>query len=96
MSSIFSDRSKLAIATTLVASKEPLSFSELLNETQLTNGNLSSHLKKMGELRLIKIKKQFKDNRPLTTVQITADGLAELKRYAIELKGLLEKVSKLT
>src|SRR5438105_3171520 len=94
--SVLSDKSRLAIMTALAAAGEEMSFGDLMEETELTNGNLSSHLKKLKELDLIDVKKQFANNRPLTTVAMTAAGKRELKSYIVHIKAILEKVSKLT
>ena len=93
--SLLHDKSKLLIISRLAASNDPLSFTELLERTQLTNGNLSSHLKKLEEKGAVQITKSFVNKRPLTTVQITVEGKTQLKDYIAYLKSVLESVSKL-
>lgn len=68
-------------------------FSELKEFTGLTDGNLGSHLQKLEEERYIRLKKEFVQNKPLTTVFLTKKGRAELLEYVQSLKKLIESVN---
>ncbi|MCM2281776.1 MAG: transcriptional regulator [Bdellovibrionaceae bacterium] len=90
--SVLYDRSKLLIMTSLATTRGPISFNELLESTQLTKGNLSSHLQKLEGDLLVKINKEFVDRKPLTTVEITAKGKSALKTHLNSLQALIQKI----
>jgi DNA-binding MarR family transcriptional regulator len=96
MSDVFFDKSKLLIVTMLSVDRDGLSFSELLEKTELTNGNLSSHIQKLEEQKIVKVTKTFLGKRPLTTVELTAQGRQKLKEHIQHLKSILDRVGKLT
>ena len=64
---------RLVILTAL-ASCASADFVFLQRVTRLTNGNLSAHLSKLNEARLVDIEKRFVDRKPNTHVLITAKG----------------------
>jgi DNA-binding MarR family transcriptional regulator len=72
--------SRLAIIAVLSAC-ESADFNYLLNATDLTKGNLSSHLKKLDEADYIKIKKGFKGNYPYRTYSLTKEGRKRFGEY---------------
>ncbi len=81
---------RLQIVSYLAAAEEPeVSFSELSEKLGLTAGNLSVQLKRLEEAGYLSIAKAFKENRPLTTVMITRNGIAALKLYLQELEELI-------
>lgn len=88
----FFDRSKLLIMMSLISTTKPISFLELSENTQLTKGNLSSHLQKLEAEKLIKISKQFLDKKPLTTLEITSKGKKALNDHLNELQSLIKQV----
>ena len=65
-------------------------FKYLLNETGLTKGNLSSHMSKLETVGYIEIQKKFKNNMPLTTYNITQQGLSELTKYRDLMKSIIQ------
>jgi len=64
---------RLAILTALT-SCIPVDFTFLQQLTGITQGNLSCHLLKLEEAKLIEIKKQIVKKRPNTTVKLTTLG----------------------
>ena len=64
---------RLVILTAL-ASCASADFVFLQRVTRLTNGNLSAHLSKLSEARLVTIEKRFVSRKPNTNVAITAKG----------------------
>ena len=64
---------RLAILTALT-SCIPVDFTFLQQLTGVTQGNLSGHLLKLEEAKLIEIKKQIVKKRPNTTVKLTTLG----------------------
>ena len=74
--------------------KDEISFSELLENLELTAGNLSIQLKKLKGVEYLAISKTFKDNRPHTTVSITPRGIAALDRYVEGMENLIKSLKK--
>jgi len=63
-------------------------FNFLLNQTGLTRGNFSTHIKKLDDAVYVTMKKEFVDNKPLTTYSITEAGRQALSSY----RRLMEKI----
>ena len=68
---------------------ENADFLFLMNQTGLTQGNLSSHLTRLEKGRYIRIKKEFKGRRPYTMISITAKGRDAFKSYSEMMKRVL-------
>ncbi len=86
---IFHEPNRLAIMSALCAAEEGLSFPELRNTCNLTDGNLNRHLKVLAENEAICISKAFVDDRPRTTVTLTPDGLDRFQEYLHALEEVL-------
>jgi len=69
---------------------ESADFIFLMNQTGLTQGNMSFHLAKLEESGYVAIKKQFVGKRPHTMLSITDKGNKNLKEYLKTMKGLIE------
>ena len=78
---VFHEPNRLAILSTLCASDEPISFTQLRDVCGLTDGNLNRHLKALEETGIVRIKKEFVDRKPRTTVTITRRGLDRFQTY---------------
>jgi len=68
---------------------ESADFIYLLQQTELTDGNLSSHLKKISAAKFIKVKKKFKGNKPVTLISITETGRNAFEEYVENMKNIL-------
>ena len=79
--------SRLAILTVL-SSVEAADFVFLQRTTQLTNGNLSSHLTKLEQAGLVAIEKRFLEKKPNTNVAITTLGRQRIARHWQQLDQL--------
>ena len=86
---LLGDRARLAIMATLVASKEPIDFTTLLDSVNLTKGNLSAHAKKLEDAKLIRVKKEFVDRKPRTTYVCTDRGRNEIDNYLSKVEEIL-------
>lgn len=84
------ERGRLAIVAVLAA-VDGLTFTELRDELEMTDGNLSVHLQKLEDRGYITIEKQFVGRRPQTTCRITASGQAALTRYLNHLEAIVRK-----
>jgi DNA-binding MarR family transcriptional regulator len=71
---------------------ESADFIFLLNQTGLTQGNLSFHLSKLEESDYVAIEKKFIGKRPHTMLSITAKGRKALKEHLKTMKGLIDSL----
>jgi len=65
-----------------------LSFTELRDALEMTDGNLTTHIKALQQEGYISVAKSFQNNRPLTTCSLTAPGRKAFAEYI----NLLEKI----
>lgn len=87
------ERVRLLILSYLASSSEKkVPFNEIKDSLELTAGNLSVQLKNLEEAGYIKIYKKIKDNKPETSVALTADGLSALMDYLQQMESLINKV----
>ncbi len=61
-------------------------FTFLLNETELTRGNLSFHLSKLEEGGYVTIEKTYKGKRPYTLCSLTENGRTAFNTYRQQLQ----------
>ncbi len=87
------ERSRLLILSFLMGQeKQSAAFMEIQKNLDLTRGNLSIQTKKLNEAGYITIKKEFKNNKSLTTIKLTPQGIKALKTYLKEIEFLLKTV----
>jgi DNA-binding MarR family transcriptional regulator len=67
-------------------------FPVLQKKLGLTSGNLSSHLRKLEELGLIRISKRFVDLKPTTFAVLTKEGAERVRSQMIRMRELVSKV----
>jgi DNA-binding MarR family transcriptional regulator len=80
---------RLAVISTLISVKSA-EFTYLKEITEATSGNLSVQLSKLEEAGYIRIKKTFRDKRPLTTCSITKTGIEAFEHYVDNLKKYIQ------
>jgi len=66
-----------------------IDFTYLLHLSGMSRGNLSTQMSKLGEAKLVKIEKSFKDNRPRTIYALTERGIGALRRYKRNMASIL-------
>jgi len=71
---------------------ESTDFVFLMKLTGLTDGNLSAHLKRLNAANYIKIHKEFKNNKPNTSISITEEGRKALLDYSAFMRDLFESI----
>jgi DNA-binding MarR family transcriptional regulator len=71
-----------------LAESEVADFTELKGLLDVTQGNLSVHLRKLEEAGYVSIDKSFLDRKPLTRVRMTDQGRDAFRAY-------LEAIAKL-
>ncbi len=84
---VIHERGRLAIMSMLAASPE-LSFTELRDTLEMTDGNLTTHTRTLQEAGYVSIAKSYRNRRPLTTVSLTPAGRAAFAAYV----ALLEQI----
>jgi DNA-binding MarR family transcriptional regulator len=72
---------RLTILTEL-AVEERQEFVALRRRTNLTDGNLAAHARRLQSAGLIDIDKRFRDGKPVTTYLLTPDGRKALESHA--------------
>ena len=83
--------SRLVIVATLYF-VESVDFLYLLHETEMTKGNLSSHLAKLEESGYVEIEKTYRGKVPLTICRLTKSGRAAFRRYRASLKRAMDSM----
>ena len=71
---------------------ESADFIFLLNQTGLTQGNMSFHLSKLEESDYVAIEKKFIGKRPHTLLSITEKGRKALKEHLKVMKELIDSL----
>ncbi|ELZ12760.1 transcriptional regulator [Haloterrigena salina JCM 13891] len=69
-------------------------FSELQDDLEITDGNLSSHVQRMEEADAVSIEKQFVDRRPQTTYELTDEGRETFESHVDTLEALLDQLER--
>jgi DNA-binding MarR family transcriptional regulator len=88
---VIHEKGRLAIMSMLAASSE-LSFTELRDALEMTDGNLTTHIRTLQEAGYLAVSKSYANNRPLTTCSLTAAGKKAFAGYI----DLLEQILKQT
>lgn len=84
---VIHEKGRLAIMSMLAASPD-LAFTELRDALQMTDGNLTSHVRTLQESGYVSVSKSYQANRPLTTCSMTASGKKAFAAYI----NLLEQI----
>jgi DNA-binding MarR family transcriptional regulator len=71
---------------------ESADFTFLLNQTQLTRGNLSANLRKLEEVGYIDIKKEFVERVPRTLIRLSQVGRQALEEYKMNMQLILNEL----
>ena len=85
------ERVRLAIVSAL-AVHDKLTFNEVKEMLQTTEGNLSVHARKLEEAALIACEKSFNGRVPRTEYRLTALGRRTLERYLEHMEALIRAV----
>lgn len=85
------ERLRLGIISALAAN-ESLSFKELKEMLDASDGNISVHARKLEDAGYLECEKSFRARRPLTVYKITKEGRAALGRYVNHMDALIKAV----
>jgi len=67
-------------------------FLFLQNQTQMTPGNLSTHLSKLEDAGYVDVTKEFVERKPHTALALTSKGRIAFKEYCKKVKQFVEKL----
>jgi DNA-binding MarR family transcriptional regulator len=84
------ERGRLAIVSVLAAA-DLLTFTELRDTLEMTDGNLSVHLQKLEEKGYLTIDKHFVGRKPQTTCRLTRGGRQAFTRYLNHLEAIVQQ-----
>ncbi|MBA3272650.1 MAG: transcriptional regulator [Chthoniobacterales bacterium] len=90
--SLISSPGRLQILTSL-AEQTPQDFVELRRRTQMTDGNLSTHARRLASAGLVNVRKAIRDARPVTTLELTSTGRGALEQHVHRLLAALQGTS---
>ena len=84
------ERGRLAIVSVLAA-VDRLTFTDLRDALEMTDGNLSVHLQKLEEKGYVVIDKRFVGRRPQTTCRLSRAGKHAFSRYLDHLAAIVQR-----
>ncbi len=89
LNKVFDNRIRLGIMSALMVNME-VSFNELKDIIQVTDGNLASHLKGLEENGYIKVQKGFIGRKTNTTYSVTKAGERAFKLHIEALEYMIK------
>lgn len=84
-------RVRLGIVSAL-AVEDSLTFNELKERLDTSDGNLSVHARRLEEAGYVEIRKSFEGRIPRTDYRLTETGRQALQRYLDHMEALIERV----
>ncbi len=88
LNKVFDSRIRLGIMSALMVN-ETVSFNDLKQLIQVTDGNLASHLKTLEEENYIKVEKGFIGRKTNTTYSVTKSGEKAFKTHLEALEQMI-------
>jgi DNA-binding MarR family transcriptional regulator len=89
LDSLIHSPARLGIMATLLGGDE-VEFTLLRDRLDLTDGNLSTHLRKLEEKGYVKCAKSFLGRRPRTTYRISPKGRVAFERHVAALERVVK------
>ena len=90
---VIHEKGRLAIMSLLAASSE-LAFTELRDSLEMTDGNVTTHIRTLQEAGYVAVAKSYQNNRPLTTCSMTAAGRKAFADYISLLEQIVQQTKK--
>lgn len=87
---VIHEKVRLGLMSMLAASPE-LSFTELRDALELTDGNLTTHIRTLQEAGYVAVTKAYRDSRPLTTCALTPAGRKAFSEYLALLAQIVQQ-----
>ncbi|WP_199118967.1 transcriptional regulator [Pedobacter sp. ASV28] len=91
LNKIFDSRIRLGVMSVLIVN-DSMSFNELKQLLELTDGNLASHLNTLEQAAYIKIHKAFIGRKTNTTYHITELGKQAFKQHLDALEKMIKGI----
>lgn len=91
LNKLIHERTRLAIISALAVNAR-LSFTELKQLLDMTDGNLSVHAQKLEAAKYVTCRKTFRGRMPLTEYRITKEGRRALDGYLEHMSALIDTV----
>ena len=89
LNKVIHERVRLGIMSALVV-RDKVTFNELKQSLDVTDGNLSVHTGILEKHQLLNIQKDFVGKKPQTTFTITNKGRKEFLDYVAEMEKIIE------
>ena len=86
---VLHEKGRLGIMALLAASSDGLSFTEMRETLEMTDGNLTAHLRTLHEAGHVAFTKSLEGARPLTTYALTAKGRKGFSEYIDQLEQIV-------
>ena len=86
---VMHEKARLGLMTCLAGAAEGLTFGELKQLCDLTDGNLNRHLKQLSDASLVRVVRDDTTRRPQTTCFLTEAGRARFVEYLGELQRVM-------
>jgi len=83
------ERARLGILSCLASSQSALTFADLRDLCDLTDGNLSRHLHALEQAGIVELRRGTRGTRPLTLVLFTTDGRRRFLDYVDALEEIV-------
>ena len=87
---VIHEKGRLAIMSLLAASPQ-LAFTELRDTLNMTDGNITAHLRTLQESGYVAVTKSFQGGRPLTTFSLTTAGGQAFAAYIDLLEQIVQQ-----
>jgi DNA-binding MarR family transcriptional regulator len=82
-------RIRLAVLS-ILAAVDGAAFTYLRDEVNTTDGNLSTHLRKLEEAGYVEVEKRFEDRKPVSRYRMTEEGRDAFRRYVERLGEMVD------
>ncbi len=86
---VIHEKGRMAIMSLLAASPQ-LSFTELRDTLQMTDGNITAHARTLHEAGYIAVTKAFQGGRQVTSYSLTAEGRTAFANYITLLEQIVQ------
>ena len=87
---VIHEKGRLALMSLLAASPT-LSFTELRDTLNMTDGNITTHMRTLHEAGYVAVTKAFNEGRPLTTYALTKEGRKAFAAYIDLLEQIVQQ-----
>lgn len=87
-SKIFDAKIRIQMIASLYV--DDLTYKQLKQICRCSDGNMTTHTKKLIEEEFVTVKKEFQNNKPLTTYHLTKKGKKEFLNYVDTLEKFIK------